>query len=149
MKTKVVWKEKMKFTGELDQYRVEMDAHAPIGNGSGFTPKELVALGIGGCTAMDVVALLKKYKEPLESLSVEIEVVQTEKIQPAVFKDVALVFVVTGQVNKDKLTEAVRLSQTKYCGVSAMIVKTAPIHYRVVLNQEEIATGEASFGVGN
>ncbi len=135
----------MKFDGEVGALKVSMDAHSPLGSDSGFTPKELVAIGIGGCTAMDVVALLKKYKEPMESLAVQVEVVPTEKVQPAVFKDVTLTFVVSGQVNSDKLVEAVRLSQTKYCGVSAMILKTAPIHYKIILNGVEIALGEASF----
>ncbi len=145
MKLSVTWQEKMKFVGTSDKHQVQMDAHSPIGNDSGFTPKELVALGVGGCTAMDVVALLKKYKEPLKTLSVEVEVEQTENVQPAVFKDVVIKFVATGEITKEKLIEAVRLSQTKYCGVSAMIVKTAPISYKIVLNGTEIDSGEAAF----
>lgn len=146
MQVRTIWKEKMKFTAESDGHSVEMDARAPIGSGSGFTPKELVAAGIAGCTGLDVAALLKKYKEPLESLEITTDVEQTEKVHPTVFKKVDLTFRFTGNLNRDKVIEAVHLSQTKYCGVTAMIAKTAPVHYKIYLNGEEIGSGEAHFG---
>src|SRR3990167_4411375 len=92
MQVRTVWNEKMRFTSEVGGHAVVMDAHSPIGSDSGFTPKELVASAISGCTGLDVVALLKKYKEPLESLEMVVDVAQTEKVQPTVFKDVTLTF---------------------------------------------------------
>lgn len=145
METRTLWTEKMKLVAECGPHKVTMDAHAPIGNDTAMTPKELVAIGISGCTAMDVVALMKKFKEPLESLEIEAKINQTESGQPQVFKDVNLTFLFKGNLNKDKVLEAVHRSQTQYCGVSAMIVKTAPIHYKVVLNGVEIGTGDAAF----
>lgn len=145
MVTRTVWTEKMKFVAESGGHQVRMDAHSPIGTDSAMTPKELVAIGIAGCTAMDVVALMKKHKEPLESLEIETKVSQTESGQPRVFKEVSLTFFFKGDLNKERVLEAVRLSQTQYCGVSAMIVKTAPIHYKVVLNEIEIGEGAAEF----
>lgn len=145
METRTLWTEKMKLVGECGGHKVAMDAHSPIGNDTAMTPKELVAIGIAGCTAMDVVALMKKHKEPLESLEIETKINQTESGQPQVFKDVTLTFLFKGNLNKDKVLDAVHRSQTQYCGVSAMIVKTAPIHYKVVLNGVEIGTGEANF----
>jgi putative redox protein len=145
MKTTLKWQEKMAFTGEADGHRLNLDAKAPLGAGGGMTPKELLPLAVSGCTAMDVAALMKKHKQPVESLEVEAEATMKEGSQPAVFLELALTFKLTGQVDKEKLLEAVRLSQTRYCGVSAMLAKSMPIHYRVILNEVEIGHGEASF----
>jgi len=146
MKIQTTWQEKMRFKSVTGDHQIVIDAHSPIGNDAGFTPKELVAAAIAGCTGLDVVSLLKKYKEPLESLEITTDVEQTEKGYPTVFKNVWLVFNFKGNLTKEKVLEAVRLSQTKFCGVTAMIVKTAPIHYKVLLNGIEIGTGEAAFG---
>ena len=145
MQTRTIWKEKMSFYGESEGNRVEMDAKSPIGSGRGLTPKELVAIAISGCTAMDVVAMLKKYKQPLESLEVDADVTMVEKVQPAVFSQVSLTFNLRGNLEAAKVLEAIHLSQTKYCSVSAMMNKAVPIHYRVTLNGQEIGAGEASF----
>lgn len=145
MIAKTVWKEKMQLTGQSGKHSIDLDTKPPLGNDTGLTPKELVAIGVCGCTAMDVVALLKKYKEPLEAFEVSVDVTSTEKIEPAVFKSLALTFDLKGTLNKENVLKAITLSQTKYCGVSAMILKAAPISYKVVLNGEEIGTGEAKF----
>jgi len=145
MKTTLRWQEKMAFTGEADGHRINLDAKAPFGAGSGMTPKELLPLAVSGCSGMDVAALMKKNKQPVESLEVEAEATMKEGSQPAVFSDLVLTFKLTGQIDKDKLLEAVRLSQTRFCGVSAMLSKSVPIHYRVILNAVEIGHGEASF----
>lgn len=145
MKALVHWKEEMQLSGECNGQTLAMDAKSPIGKGLGFTPKELVAIGIGGCTAMDVIALLKKHKQELKSLEVETEAEQTTGVQPAVFKTVHLIFRATGAVEKGKLMEAVELSQSKYCGVSAMIAHSAKITFSVELNGETIGSGEAKF----
>ncbi|MGZ3771173.1 MAG: OsmC family protein, partial [Bdellovibrio sp.] len=73
MKALVNWKEGMEFTTECDGNIVTMDSKPPLGHKKGMTPKELVAAGIGGCTAMDVVALLKKHKQSYESFQVEVD----------------------------------------------------------------------------
>lgn len=145
MKTTLKWQEKMAFTGEAGGHQINLDAKAPIGGDGGMTPKELLPLAVSGCTAMDVAALMKKHKQPVESLEVEADATMKEGSQPAVFSLLALTFKVTGQVDKEKLLEAVRLSQTKYCGVSAMLAKSVPIHYHVILNGVEIGHGEAAF----
>lgn len=145
MKTNIVWKDAMEFEGVAGQHLVRMDAKAPIGKDSGATPKELVVMGLGGCTAMDVIALLKKYKQPPQSFQVEVEVQSSTIGHPAVFEKAVLRYVVGGKVDADKLIEAVGLSQTKYCGVSAMLSKAFPIEYKIVLNEAEIGAGAANF----
>ena len=145
MKTAVVWKDGMGFDGLAEDHVVPMDAIAPIGKSTAATPKELVALGLGGCTAMDVIALLKKYKQPPESFRVDLEIVPSTGAHPIVFESAVLTFSVEGKVDAEKLNEAVHLSQTKYCGVSAMLSKSFPIEYRVILNGAEIGSGTTKF----
>lgn len=145
MEIRTVWKNKMAFEGESHGHSILMDAKSPLGDGSGFTPKELVALGVAGCTAMDVVALLKKYKQTVESFEIKGDIQPTEGVHPAVFKSIHLSFYLTGLLDRDRVLESIKLSQTKFCGVSAMIVKTAPIQYKVFLNNEYIGEGSADF----
>jgi putative redox protein len=143
MKTNTVWKSNMSFIGECGENRIPMDAKPPLGKAEGMTPKELVAIGLSGCTAMDVIALLKKYKQEVRQFNVEADVTKSAGVYPEVFTHMMLTFNAEGAIEKDKLIEGVKLSQTKYCGVSAMLAKAFPIDYRVVLNGEEIATGKA------
>lgn len=145
MKTAVIWTDGMKFEGVVDDYIVPMDAKAPIGKGSSPTPKELVGMGLGGCTAMDVIALLKKYRQPPKSFRVDVEIQPSTGPAPVIFENAVLTYSVEGEVDVDKLIEAVKLSQEKYCGVSAMLSKAFPIQYRIVLNGIEIGTGAAKF----
>lgn len=147
MKAKITWKEKMEFVGECGGKTLSLDSKPPLGSGNGMTPKELVALGIAGCTGMDVISLMRKYKQNVESFEVYADVVQTEGSHPVVFKDVSLVYEFKGQVEVDRAKEAVELSQSKYCGVSAMIAKIAPIHYKIVINGSEMAQGQAHFSI--
>src|SRR5690606_7602562 len=113
------WKDAMQFEGQVGEQTVPMDSKPPFGKGGAPTPKELVALGLGGCTAMDVIALLKKYKLPPQAFRIEIDIESSTSGQPVVFERALLSFIVDGSVEAERLLEAVRLSQTKFCGVSA------------------------------
>jgi putative redox protein len=145
MKVQLKWNYDMKFESASEGNSVEMDAKSPIGSGSAMTPKELVAAGLGGCTAMDVAALLKKHKQTYKSFKVDVDVQTSTSGQPAVFTGALLTFSIEGEVNSDVLIEAVKLSQTKYCGVSAMLVKAFPIAYVILLNDVKIGEGKADF----
>lgn len=145
MKNKLKWAGNMKFESTAGANTVVMDAKAPIGKDSGQTPKELVAAGLGGCTAMDVVAMLKKHRQPLESLEVDVDIEVSKGGHPTLFTHALITFRAIGPVDPQILLEAVHLSQTQYCGVSAMLAKAFPIEYVVMLNNEEIGTGHANF----
>ncbi len=146
MKTKTIWKEKMAFSGESDGNSVSMDAKTPIGGGQGLTPKELLAIAVSGCTAMDVAALMRKHKQPVEAFEVLADVTIREGSKPQVFEKIELTFSLKGKLEKERVIEGVHLSQTQYCGVSAMVVKSVPMNYRILLNDEEIGSGAAHFG---
>lgn len=145
MKSVLTWKEGMLFEAVTDNNAVSMDAKAPLGKGQGMTPKELVAAGLAGCTAMDVVALLKKHKQSYEHFEVLVDITSSTGAQPAVFTEANLIFKLNGAVDKEIYLNAVTLSQTKYCGVSAMLSKALPIKYVVTLNNETIGSGTAHF----
>lgn len=146
MKAQLKWTEGMKFEATSEGNSLTMDAKSPIGTNTAMTPKELVAVGLGGCTAMDVVALLKKHKQAYKSLDVDVDITTSTGGQPVVFTSATLTFNVTGEVDPAILLEAVRLSQTKFCGVSAMLAKALPINYIVKLNAEQIGEGKSDFG---
>lgn len=139
------WKEKMAFSAKTGGHEILMDAKSPIGSDSAMSPKELLLAGVCGCTAMDVVALLKKYKQPLAALNVNAEAKLTEGVHPAIFQNIAIRFEASGELEVERLLEAVKLSQTKFCGVSAMVSKAVPISYVVILNGKEVGAGVADF----
>lgn len=134
MKILTRWTEKMKLTASADGHEVPMDTKSPIGTDTAMTPKQLLVAGLAGCTAMDVVALLKKYRQPLEHFEIETEVEKSSSGHPEVFVSALLTFRFRGELDAAKVTEAVTLSQTKYCGVSAMLSKAFPIRYQIEIN---------------
>jgi putative redox protein len=138
------WDEKMHLTATSAGNTVSADAKAPLGTGTAMTPKELVVAGLCGCTAMDVVALMKKHKQEVLSFEVSADVATTDT-HPMVFSKAELLFKLNGKLDVAKVVEAVQLSQTKYCGVTAMLLKAFPITYKVIVNGEEVAQGEAKF----
>jgi putative redox protein len=144
VQVKCVWTGKMGFSTEIGEHQIKMDASRPIGEGTAPTPKELVLAGLCGCTAMDVAALLKKHRQEVKSFFIEAETDLT-KGHPSIFEEVHLRYVLEGPIEPTKLIESVQLSQSKYCGVSAMIVKAAPIKYSINLNGETINESESKF----
>jgi putative redox protein len=145
MKSILTWKENMHFEAQAAGHNVDMDAKAPIGKGSAQTPKELVLAGLGGCTAMDVMALMKKHKQPVQSFEVEVDVATSTGGSPMVFTKADIYFRLGGEIDKNIALEAAHLSQTKYCGVSAMLLKAFPIEYHVFVNGEKVGSGFSKF----
>lgn len=145
MKIQTSWREKMKFSADAEGLTVEMDAKTPIGSSSAMTPKELLLAAVCGCTGMDVVALLKKYRQAFSSFAVLADATSAEGKYPAVFTQVHLTYQVSGEIDPAKAIEAVTLSQTKYCSVSAMVSKAVPIAYTIEVNGREVGTGTARF----
>jgi putative redox protein len=136
MKSKVVLKSGMHFMGTLDGFDVPIDADSSVGGrNKGPKPKGLLLTSLAGCTAMDVISILRKMKVEVSSFSVETEADVTED-HPKVFKRIKITYTLKGEgLTRDKVEKAVKLSQEKYCGVSAMLGKTAPIDYEIVIEE--------------
>jgi putative redox protein len=130
MNASAIWKEKMQFTGTAGSgHNLIMDSAPETGGEqTGFRPKELVLQGLAGCTAMDVMSILSKMKIVPKAFRVEVSAEQTEE-HPKVFNKIHLKYIVSGDVPEDKLIRAIELSEKQYCGVSAMLGKTAKITY--------------------
>jgi putative redox protein len=142
MKARIKWVEHMTFVGESGSgHSVVMDG-APESGGRdlGIRPMEMLLLGLGGCTAFDVVMILGKARQAVSDCVVEIEAARADT-EPKVFTKIHVHFVVTGQDLADKhVARAVELSAEKYCSASIMLGKTAVIthDYEIVA-----AAGEA------
>lgn len=96
-------------------------------------PMELVLIGLCACTATDVVSILAKKREPLKALDVRAEA-ERAKTPPSVYTSIKLIFTVSGQVSRKAVEDAVRLSEEKYCSVSAMLKSTAKITTEIRLD---------------
>jgi putative redox protein len=92
----------------------------------GPTPMETVLMSLCGCTAVDVISILTKKREPFTALTVSAQA-EKAKESPSVFTHIELIYRVIGAVNHKSMEDAVRLSKEKYCSVSAMLEKTAKI----------------------
>jgi putative redox protein len=145
MQLELNWKDGMAFEAKAGSNLISMDAKTPIGRNTAATPKELLAAALAGCTAMDVIALMRKHKQEVTHFSIKTEISTNEKAHPAVFTAVKLNFYLEGQVDPAKALQAVQLSQTQYCGVSAMLSQAFPINWELFVNGASIGTGEASF----
>ncbi len=95
--------------------------------GTGAKPIELVALALAGCTAFDVINILRKKRQNVTAYEVRCEADQASE-PPQVFTAVRIHHVIKGDVNPGAIEEAIRLSEEKYCSVGAMIKQTAHLH---------------------
>ena len=115
--------------------------------GTGPKPIELVAVALAGCTAFDVVTVLRqKFHQKVTGYEVRVEADQAER-PPQVFTSVRLHHVVTGfEINTAALKEAIRLSEEKYCSVGAMVKQTASLHTTCQIVEEQTAWIKPSAG---
>jgi putative redox protein len=129
MKCRVKWLDHMTFVGESDSgHAVVMDA-APESGGRnmGVRPMEMLLLGLGGCTAFDVVMILKKSRQAIVDCEVKIDSERAQEV-PKVFTHIHVHFIVTGSnLDAAKVGRAVNLSAEKYCSASRMLSGTAEI----------------------
>lgn len=129
MKARVKWVEAATFLGESGSgHTVIMDG-PPEGGGRdlGVRPMEMLLLGMGGCTAYDVVHILKKARQPVTDCVVELDA-ERAATEPRVFTRIHVHFVVTGRDLPEKqVARAVELSADKYCSASIMLGKVAAI----------------------
>lgn len=131
MKCVVKWLDHMSFVGESGSgHSVVMDGAAEAGGRNlGIRPMEMLLLGLGGCTAFDVVSILRKSRAQMVDCEVELEAERAEDV-PKVFTRIHVHFIVSGKnLDEKKVARAVALSADKYCSASQMLAKAAEISH--------------------
>ena len=138
MKARVKWLDHMSFVGESPSgHSVVMDG-APDAGGRdlGTRPMEMVLLGLGGCTAFDVVYILKRARQPVMDCEVELEAERADEV-PKVFTRIHLRYRVYGKgLSEAWVRKAVDLSAEKYCSVSQMLKTSVELTHEYELNPE-------------
>ncbi|OFZ69631.1 MAG: peroxiredoxin [Betaproteobacteria bacterium RBG_16_58_11] len=129
MKARIKWVEGASFLGETESgHAVLMDGPADGGGRNlGPRPMEMVLIGTGGCTAYDVVAILKKQRQQISDCVAEIHAERADT-DPKVFTKIHIHFIVSGKdLKSEQVKRAINLSAEKYCSASIMLGKTAVI----------------------
>ena len=129
MKARVKWVEDVTFVGESDSgHAVVMDGPPEHGGRNlGVRPMEMLLLGMGGCTAFDVMMILKKARQQVEDCVVELDADRAET-EPKVYTRIHAHFIIKGKdIKEDRVKRAVELSAEKYCSASIMLGATANI----------------------
>ncbi len=129
---RVKWVENLKFIAKGNSnHSIILDTKKEVGGeDSAPSPMEVVLFALGGCTGMDVVSILKKMHYNIEEFYIEIDAERNNE-HPKVYKNIKLVYNIKGEIPFEKIEHAVKLSQEKYCSVSAMLSKTAKITYEI------------------
>ncbi|HUO77790.1 MAG TPA: OsmC family protein [Thermodesulfovibrionales bacterium] len=136
MEVKVKYIDGLQFVGEAESgHAVVMDGEQEYGGkNTAVRPTELLLVGLGGCSGMDVVSVLKKKKQDIRGLEIHIKGKRAEE-HPKKFTAIDIEFVVTGHsISEEAVKRAVNLSMEKYCSVKATIEGCATItfSYRIV-----------------
>ena len=130
---KVIWTDNERYIGEANSHHaVVMDTASEK---TASTPMELVLIALCGCTASDVVGILRKKREPFTSLHVS-AAGERASGYPAVYTGIKLIYRVGGNVSHKSMEDAVRLSKERYCSVSAMLERSAKITFEIQYEQE-------------
>lgn len=130
---RAIWTDKERYIGEADSHHaIVMDTASEK---TANTPMELVLIALCGCTASDVVGILRKKREPFTGLEVSARGERASDY-PAVYTDIKLKYRVGGRISHKAMEDAVHLSKEKYCSVSAMLEKTAKITIEIEYSSE-------------
>ncbi|WP_448188431.1 OsmC family protein [Azospirillum sp. sgz301742] len=138
MKARVRWVDGMMFVGESGSgHAVVMDAAPAVGGRDlGIRPMEMLLLGLGGCSSIDVMMILKKGRQTVTDCWVELEAERAET-DPKVFTKIHAHFVVTGRgIDPTKVERAIALSAEKYCSASVMLGAVAAITHGFEVREE-------------
>jgi len=113
-------------------------------NGQGVSPMELLIIGTGGCSGVDIISILKSDSEKLVSFTIQVAGERNMSETPAYFRSIHLNYQVKGNVNLDKLVRAIQLSLEKYCTVGKTLEAFAKITWNLNLNGENYSPTELS-----
>lgn len=118
----------MHFIGNIEGFRIDLDAEKSVGGvGAGPQPPRLLLLALAGCTAMDVISILRKKRQQVSGLSVEVQGSRADQ-HPRVYTRIEVLYRVRGQnIDPQAVARAMELSATRYCPVIAMLGKVAEV----------------------
>ena len=138
MDAKLTWKSGMAFNA-VSGSNIEVPLDASVdhgGGGAGVVPMEMILMGLGGCTAMDVISILSKKRQEVTSFEILLHGDRATE-HPKVFTDITIEYVVKGKgLDAEAVARAVELSENKYCPGMAMLRKAANIHTTFRVEQE-------------
>jgi putative redox protein len=132
MQIKVNWKDKFLFQAETESgQQIWMDTKPEAGGeDKGPAPMELLLMALGGCTAMDVVLILKKKKAELMHFAIDVEGEKASQ-HPKYYTKINLNYIFEGiNLKEEDIRQAIELSMEKYCSISAILKEKAEISYR-------------------
>jgi putative redox protein len=133
VEAQVTWTDGERFLGNATSgHAIVIDSDRQRNTAAG--PMELVLIGLCACTATDVVSILRKKREPFTGVHVRAEAERATEA-PTVYKSIKLIYTISGQVSRKAAEDAVRLSEEKYCSVSAMLKSTARITTELHLSE--------------
>jgi putative redox protein len=131
MDARVRWNKGLSFSGEAEGGQsVRLGGEASTASDEeGFRPMEMIAIGIAGCTAMDVISILTKKRQKVTQFEVQIHT-QRAQDHPKVFTEINLEYVVAGDhVEESAVQRAIQLSEERYCPAIAMFRQVAPVSF--------------------
>lgn len=137
MKAKVVWNDRMTFTGSADSgFTVPLGTDSAVGgDNDGLRPMELVAIGLAGCTAMDVISILQKKQQDVTAFETQVHASRAHE-HPKVFTHIVIEYLLEGRaLNPVAVERAIEISKTKYCPVQAMLSKAVTIEMRYTIKE--------------
>ena len=135
MDAKVTWKHRMSFEGTADSgFKIPLGTTPKVGgDNDGFRPIELLAVGLAGCTAMDVISILRKKKQDVSEFEVRVHVDRSHEF-PKVFTYIEIEYILAGtNISRNAVERAVDLSANKYCAAQAMLKQVAPIDLKITI----------------
>jgi putative redox protein len=117
-------------------FKVELDAKEAIGGtGKGFRPMEMLLVGLGGCSGIDMVNVLTKQKEPLDDLKINIKATRRDEEMPPIFDVIDIQFELYGDLSIQKVERALALTFEKYCSVSNILGRSAQLNFTYTINK--------------
>jgi putative redox protein len=137
MEAKVVWKDRLSFTGHADTgFEVPLGANPEVGgDNDGFRPMELMALSLAGCTGMDVISILQKKRQEVTGFEVQVHADQASS-HPYVFTKIVVEYRIQGQgVDPAAVERAIELSKDRYCPAQAMLDKAVTIEHTFTITE--------------
>jgi putative redox protein len=123
---------------ESSGYLIPLDSSKSVGGRElGFQPLQLFAVGLVGCTGMDVISILQKKRVEVTDFEVSAEIERAEE-HPKIFTKILLTYKVTGKnIDQKDVERAVDLSENKYCPAQAMLKETAEISHKIIIEEAE------------